>query len=155
MGLTAQDGVMYSERAYLFMRHTAFITAGIALASPPAWGRQIRKLEAADLAVYKLKFMFDWGAGTCVWSANAAAREKYGYLIALHRLPISAGLLQTLLDLCARHDEALDWDAPSRPLLWNPEQRARFSQEARSGYERLRGELGTEYDIAFAEDALI
>lgn len=107
------------------------------------------------MAVYKLKFMFDWGAGTCVWSANAAAREKYGYLIALHRLPISAGLLQTLLDLCARHDEALDWDNPSGPLLWDQKQRARFSWEARSGYERLRRELGTEYDIALQEDALI
>ena len=32
------------------------------------------------MAKYALKYMYDWGSGICLWSANDAAREKYDSL---------------------------------------------------------------------------
>ena len=31
------------------------------------------------MAKYEMKYMFDWGSGTCVWSTNDAAIDKYDY----------------------------------------------------------------------------
>lgn len=30
------------------------------------------------MAKYKMKYWFEWG-GTCLWSANDAARKEFGY----------------------------------------------------------------------------
>ena len=32
-----------------------------------------------EMAKYEMKYMFDWGSGTCVWSTNDAAIDKYDY----------------------------------------------------------------------------
>ncbi len=41
---------------------------------------------------YKIKYMFDWGSGVCLWSSNDEAKEKFGdYPIEdLEKLPVSA-----------------------------------------------------------------
>ena len=41
------------------------------------------------MATYEMKFMFDWLSGTCVWSVNDAAHEKYDYPVDLSELPIT------------------------------------------------------------------
>ena len=42
---------------------------------------------------YKLKFMFDWGSGVCLWSDNESAREKFGdYPVFCSDLPVSKDL---------------------------------------------------------------
>ena len=94
-----------------------------------------------------MKFMFDWGSGTCVWSTNDAARNKYGYFVEISALPISAELSQFLYKLCAEHDKALDWKCPSNDLLWSEREIELFSKEARNGYEKLCKELGEEYKV--------
>lgn len=98
---------------------------------------------------YSLKFMFDWGSGTCLWSTNDAAREKYGYPVDIEQLPISSELAKSLIELADKHDEALDWDCPNNDLLWNEEQVKLFLQNARRYYERLCEEIGEEYSIEF------
>lgn len=39
------------------------------------------------MATYEMKFMFDWLSGTCVWSVNAAAHERYDYPVDLSSFP--------------------------------------------------------------------
>ena len=102
-----------------------------------------------------MKFMFDWGSGTCVWSTNQAASEKYGYPVDVSRLPISSGLIRLLEDLCDKRDEALNWKCPNDDLLWSKEQCEMFFHAARNGYEKLCEELGTEYHIVFWSDCII
>ena len=43
------------------------------------------------MAKYKMKYWFEWG-GTCLWSANDAARKKFGYDVDEQKLPISRKL---------------------------------------------------------------
>ena len=48
------------------------------------------------MAKYKMKYWFEWG-GTCLWSANDAARKEFGYAVDEQKLPISATLKNLLL----------------------------------------------------------
>lgn len=100
-----------------------------------------------NLATYEMKYMFDWGSGTCVWSTNDEAREMYDYPVDISALPISAELIQFLYELCDEHDKALDWECPANDLLWSEGKIELFSQKARKGYENLCKELGPEYKV--------
>ncbi|MDE6260511.1 MAG: hypothetical protein K2M42_06575 [Oscillospiraceae bacterium] len=100
---------------------------------------------------YELKFMYDWGSGVCVWSANAAAKAKFNhYPIETTDLPISQELVNLLNKLIAQHDTALNWDNPGGELLWDKMQQTIFEEEAKSAYEQLCAELGPDYEVSFS-----
>ncbi len=101
-----------------------------------------------NIKKYQMKYMFDWGSGTCLWSTNDAAIEKYDYPVDIKDLPISEDLRNYLDYLIVKHDEALNWDDPADDLLWTEEQQKIFAQKALKGYERLCDELKNEYEIA-------
>ena len=44
------------------------------------------------MAKYEMKYLFDWGSGTCLWSTIDAAIDKYDYPVVLDNLPISSNL---------------------------------------------------------------
>lgn len=69
------------------------------------------------MAKYKMKYMFDFASGICVWSVNTAAREKCGYPVKADALPISNELVHILQELIARYDTALNWADPASGLL--------------------------------------
>jgi len=99
---------------------------------------------------YKLKFMYDWGSGVCVWSANTAAKKQFGtYPIETAKLPISQELVNWLNKLIAQHDTALNWDDPGGALLWDKMQQAIFEEESKSAYKQLCIELGSDYKVSF------
>lgn len=102
--------------------------------------------------IYKLKFMFDWGSGVCLWSANKAAKDKFGdYPIDTSELPISQRLKEKLDQLIEMHDEALNWDDPAGELLWDNGQINEFLAMAKKCYFALCDELGEEYEIESIE----
>lgn len=77
--------------------------------------------------MYKIKFMFDWGSGICMWSADKKTEEKFGdYPIETDLLPISEKLIDTLNKLIDWHDEALNWESPSEDLIWDDNQIQQF-----------------------------
>lgn len=86
------------------------------------------------MATYRMRFFFDGCAGHCLWSGNDAASGKYGYPVFLDDLPLSDETKQAgeaLLDRAV--DGATDW--PQIVL------------DARSFIERLRAELGQDFEI--------
>lgn len=102
--------------------------------------------------VYKLKFMFDWGSGVCLWSANKDAEDKFGdYPILTSALPVSRELKERLERLVEWHDEAFNWDDPACDLLWDDGQISKFLATAKKTYLRLCEELGEEYEVEFIE----
>ena len=109
------------------------------------------------MPTYKLKYMFDWGSGVCLWSCNKEAKEKYGdYPIEeMEKLPVSAELRKELEFLINEHDKALNWDDPGGDLLWNDQQIADFKQRAAQAYEQLVRELGNDFEVEFKENWLI
>ena len=107
------------------------------------------------MAKYEVKYMFDWGSGVCVWSKNDASRELYGdYPIETAQLPVSDELKSELEKLICWHDEALDWNDPGGPLLWDQKQKDEFNKTSREAYCRLVDELGPDYDIEFFRNGL-
>ncbi|MBO5630202.1 MAG: hypothetical protein J5965_14135 [Aeriscardovia sp.] len=104
-------------------------------------------------ATYKLKFMFDWGSGICVWSDNDAARTKFNdYPIETDKLPISNGLKETLDDLINLYDTCLNREDPNGDLMWNKNQIEEFLKMARNAYVKLCKELGSKYEIELILD---
>lgn len=102
--------------------------------------------------MYKMKFMFDWGSGVCLWSKNKAAEDKFGeYPITTDKLPVSQELKEELERLIEKHDEALNWNEPTSDLLWDDNQINMFLISAKEGYKELCEELGTDYEIDFIE----
>jgi hypothetical protein len=93
----------------------------------------------------RLRFFLDAGTGTCLWSGNDAARERYGYAIAVRDLPISGELRHMLDALCMRYDTSVDWDNPGGPSPWTTEESERFAVAVRSALERLRAALGEDH----------
>ena len=100
------------------------------------------------MAKYLLKYWFEWGCDEntcpCLWSKNGSVR--------LDGLPISAELKKFLCDLGIEHDKALDWDYPQNPLLWADEEKKMFYKKAKVGFERLKEELGKDYEIIYCEE---
>ena len=100
--------------------------------------------------IYKLKFMFDWGSGVCLWSANKYAEKKFGdYPIFCSDLPISQNLKEKLEELIEWHDEALNWNDPAGDLIWDDRQVKEFLASARSLYLELCDELPDDYEVEF------
>jgi len=100
------------------------------------------------MAIYKMRFMFDWGSGVCLWSANQATEEKFGdYPIFASQLSISDELKNELEHLIKLHDEALNWDEPNGDLLWDDNQIEKFLEDAQIAYNRLCMELSEDYEI--------
>lgn len=89
------------------------------------------------MAKYVLKYMFDWCSGTCLWSVNKEAEEKFGYLIDLDEIPLSRNLRNELEYLIDKHDEALDWNCPSNPLLWSEQEQNDFIERAKKAFHRV------------------
>lgn len=110
--------------------------------------KELRPILKDKVATYRLKFMYDWGSGVCLWSGNENAYEKFGcYPVFTSQLSISDELKEKLDYLIDKHDEALDWDCPQKDLLWNDDQIEEFLEISRNAYYRLCEELGSDYEI--------
>lgn len=102
---------------------------------------------------YRLRYAFDAGSGTCLWSADAAAEEAFGYAAEPERLPLSPETVRRLHQVAAWHGESLNRDYPPDPGPWRQEECDRFNQAARELLEEVRRELGEEFTVedAFGE----
>jgi hypothetical protein len=55
------------------------------------------------MKTYKLRFFFDGVSGTCLWSGNATANEKYGYPIFVEDLPLPEFVVTAAAALVKRY----------------------------------------------------
>lgn len=102
------------------------------------------------MAKYRFKYWFEWG-GTCIWSDNDVARDKYGYDVNERELPISGKLRTLLLYLQAYHDNMMDWDnAPDDSPWWTEEDTIMFNKKKKFAYDQLCKELGEDYEIIYS-----
>ena len=98
------------------------------------------------MAKYVLKYWFEHG-GACLWSANDAAKEEFGYAIDNERLPISKELVSELELLENEYYGYLDWEYPPDPSPWSTEQKIGFVNRANKLYMKLLSELGSDFEI--------
>ncbi len=95
---------------------------------------------------YQLRFWFEH-YGPCLWGMNIEAKKKYGYSIRPCELPISKDLIQELDALEKEYHTYLNWDCPNEPSSWTAEHKEDFVSRATMTYDKLRMELGEEYEI--------
>ncbi len=101
---------------------------------------------------HAFRFFFDAGSGTCLWAANTAARDAFGYAVDHRRLALPEPLLAVLDGLIARHDTSIDWDDPGSPGPWTAQDRASFAADALAALARLRTELPAGWTVADGRD---
>ena len=100
------------------------------------------------LPAYKLKLMFEWGGG-CLWGANDETSRRFGVGPLEDALPISEATRRRLEELTVWHDESLNWDYPPDPGPWSLDEYERFDLAARRILEKIRSDLGAEFDVDY------
>ena len=98
------------------------------------------------MSKYQLRFWFEHGGG-CIWGMNYEATQKYGYMIKGESLFISDNLISELITLENEYATYLDWAYPPNPSPWTEEHKIDFFDKATSIYEKLKDELGADFDI--------
>ena len=68
---------------------------------------------------YGLRYFFDVGSDTCLWSPNDSAREKFNYPVDINTLPLSENSERHVIYITARYDTSRDWNDPAGPSLWD------------------------------------
>lgn len=91
--------------------------------------------------MYKLKFMFDYCANSCLWGTEGEG------LLSLNHFPISKKLAETLEGLSIEYNSILNWDDPADGFVWTAEQIENFRLRAQDAYDKLNSELGEKYEI--------
>ena len=99
-------------------------------------------------AKYRLRFFFDAGSGTCLWSNNAAAHDRFGYPVDLSTLPVPENLWRKAVHVTCWYDTSIDWEYPPDPSPWSAEESARFDAAADSLLAQLREALGPDFEVA-------
>lgn len=94
---------------------------------------------------FRLRFFFDPGSGTCLWSANKAADRRFGYPVRLEKLPVSSDLAKLLHALMGDFDSSIDWNDPAGPSPWSADDEANFFARADTLLTRLQDELGPAF----------
>ncbi|MBQ4065028.1 MAG: hypothetical protein IJD10_02895 [Clostridia bacterium] len=91
--------------------------------------------------MYTIKFMFDYGADSCLWDTKDEG------LLSMDRFPISKELVENLERLSVEYNSILNWDDPASGFVWTSEQIENFRVRAQHAYDNLVSELGEQYQI--------
>jgi hypothetical protein len=105
--------------------------------------------DAAPPSRYHLRLMFEWGGG-CLWCGNDAALRAFDVGHVEDRLPLSLETRRRLEELSVWHDTSLDWDDPAGPGPWTPGEYEDFEKAAGEVLERIRAELGPDFQVTYA-----
>ena len=97
--------------------------------------------------MFRIRFFFDAGSGTCFWTANEVTREKYSYPVEPDALPIDENLRREAIYLCAWRDTSIDWENPAGGSPWSQKEWELFGSKAQSFLNRVQIQLGSQYNI--------
>lgn len=98
-------------------------------------------------ARYRVRFTFDTGSGICLWSANDAARHRFGYPVDLDQLSLPESVRRRGAFVMAWFDTFLDWESPSEASRWLAREEASFHAAAQELLALFREHLGTDFEI--------
>lgn len=99
------------------------------------------------MATFCLRFFFDFGAGTCLWSGNDHTRQQFGYPVDPAKLPLPSTIVRRVHFLCAWYDTFLDWENAPDASRWWPREEAAFTLATQELLVLLREHLGPDYEV--------
>lgn len=98
-------------------------------------------------SAYRVRYFFDWGTETCLWSGDERTRDAFGNPIDPRQLPLLDGTIAEIERVCAWYQGALNWEYPPDPGPWRQEECDRFNETARTVVDAIRQELGRRFII--------
>jgi len=96
---------------------------------------------------YLLRYFFEWGSATCLWSGDARTRDAFGYPINARHLPLSDATVAEIERLCTWYQGALNQAYPPDPSPWRQEECDRFNIAARTLLAAIRQELRQGFTV--------
>lgn len=106
-----------------------------------------KKMQPLDMHRYALRYFFEPGSGICLWSANAAARERFTYAVELELLDLPPEVVSRGNALITQFNSSIDWNNPPGPSPWPEGQRAQFESQAQELLGMLQDSPGPEFEI--------
>lgn len=103
----------------------------------------VGNIEVQKVAKYRLHYFFDVWAGDCLWSANKAALERFGYPVFIDELGLSDEAVQTGTSLIQR----LQDEVTRESLGYGIPHDEQFDGDAKAFLAVLRDELGPDFEI--------
>lgn len=103
--------------------------------------------KTPEIEKYKLRFFFEYQVGTCLWSANELARQKFGYPVELSELELPKKMRDKIKEINDRFETCINWDQPNGPAIWTENQRLSFNQAAKDLFLKIQNELGQKFEI--------
>ncbi|SFC97177.1 hypothetical protein [Clostridium uliginosum] len=88
------------------------------------------------MAKYVLRYCFELG-GTCLWSVNDNAKNKFDYPIDNDELPVSKNIVDELYALEEEYHGYIDWNYPPNPSPWTTKQKLDLKKRANMVYLKL------------------
>lgn len=105
-------------------------------------------------SLYTLRYFFDHGSGTILWSSNPAAHARFGYAIHLAALPIPEQLRERAQALCTLFDTSLNPTYPPDPSPWRAAECAQFNKSAEALFAQLCEALAPTFLVTNAFEPL-
>lgn len=99
------------------------------------------------MARYSIRYFFDPGSGVCLWAANDAARERWGYALDANALSLPEKLSTSVERMIAWYDQSIDWRYPPGPSPWSAAERVKFNRAAQFLLQELQAFLGREFEV--------
>src|SRR4051812_34933325 len=106
------------------------------------------------MSKYRLRYFFEYG-GPCLWAANDAAREQFGYCVDLNYLPLPAETIRTAGDIGNWFSRSLNPDYPPDPSPWRQEDCDRFNRATAELLALIRDQLGSEFEIVDEQKPMV
>lgn len=99
------------------------------------------------MAMYTIRYYFEYMADTCLWGGDGETREQFGMNIDPQELPLTEGTVQAILAMATRWQQSLNWENPAEPSPWSQAEFDEFFADATDLYARIRAELNDQFEL--------
>lgn len=115
--------------------------------------------------IYRLRFLFDYNCGGCLWSDNDAAYNKFdtgvldadiydleGNIVREASIKLPTEIKQKVIQLDKLFSQSLDWNNPSGQSMWDKNQWADFYKQTRELHKIISSALGDDFEIVYKQE---
>lgn len=99
------------------------------------------------MAMYTIRYYFEYMADTCLWGGDAVTREKFGINIDPQELPLTDTTEGAIRAMATRWQTSLNWENPAEPSPWSQADFDAFFVEAEDLYTQIRAELNDQFEL--------
>lgn len=99
------------------------------------------------MSKYFLRFFFDAGAGTCLWSGDQLTKEKFGNPIDISKLPLDESIRRRVMYLSDWYDTSIDWSYPPNPSPWDVQEKKQFEDAVQEFLIDVRQALFPDFEV--------